>query len=285
MKYGCMILVTHVAGTRMISQGTDGISRGRLNQGVSLGENMLKHCLWGKNALDAAPKLLEEIKHWTTSPITVLRQRDWYELGHDVQGWRLGYKGLKFLVVRSGFCLWTPPPCAGDVAVEQLRISRSKRKRSTHCVIIPRLMTPLWLKPLYKVADLVFEIYPVHPFWEPNMHEPLIVAFVFPFISHRPWQLRSTLKMLAMGRKLCTVFKSPDMAGRNLLQQLLLEIKKLPTLQSSVVWRLLYFNQPPPFPHRLATDHSGGRGKKQRESSSDDTMKSKASKAQRFSRS
>ena len=36
LEYGCKILVTHVAGTRMISQGTDGISRGRLNQGVGV---------------------------------------------------------------------------------------------------------------------------------------------------------------------------------------------------------------------------------------------------------
>ena len=43
ITYGCNILVTHVAGTRMISQGIDRILRGDLSQGVSVGEEMLKH--------------------------------------------------------------------------------------------------------------------------------------------------------------------------------------------------------------------------------------------------
>ena len=34
MKHGFMMCVTHVAGTRMIAQGTDGLSRGVLNQGA-----------------------------------------------------------------------------------------------------------------------------------------------------------------------------------------------------------------------------------------------------------
>ena len=60
LKYGCKILVTHVAGTRMIQQGTNGILRRRLDQGVSVRENMLSHCPWGKDALTAAPKCLRK---------------------------------------------------------------------------------------------------------------------------------------------------------------------------------------------------------------------------------
>ena len=158
-----------------------------------------------------------------------------------------------------------------------------KEKSSTHLFLMPRLMTPLWLKPLYKVADLVFHINPVHKFWGKEMHEPLIVAFVFPFLSHRPWQLRSTPKMLSVGRDLCALFKSPDMAGRNLLQQLLLEVKKLPSLQSSLVWKLLYFNQSPPFPYRLPTNKLGGKGTKRCEGSGHKSVEGKASKVKRFS--
>ena len=67
--------MTHVAGTRMIRQGTDGISCGWMNQGVSLGENMLRHCPWDKTALDAAPNLLEEVKHLINSPLTILQSK------------------------------------------------------------------------------------------------------------------------------------------------------------------------------------------------------------------
>ena len=110
LEYGCKILVTHVAGTRMISQGTDGISRGRLNQGVGVGEHMLAHCPWGVSALEASPNLLNEVKTWSTSPLVVLKPKDWFELGHDIHGWRLGYKGLMYPVIRTGFYLWVPPP-------------------------------------------------------------------------------------------------------------------------------------------------------------------------------
>ena len=44
LDYGCQIKVTHVAGTRMIDQGTDGISRGVLDRGVACGQRMLEHC-------------------------------------------------------------------------------------------------------------------------------------------------------------------------------------------------------------------------------------------------
>ena len=87
--YGCSILVTHVAGTRMILQGTDGISRGDLYQGVSVGEEILNHCPWGKTALQADPKLLNKVRSWSSTTLTRLQPRDWFEFGHDIQAWRL----------------------------------------------------------------------------------------------------------------------------------------------------------------------------------------------------
>ena len=38
MNYGCKIVLVHVAGTRMISQGTDGLSRGNMTEGVMVGK-------------------------------------------------------------------------------------------------------------------------------------------------------------------------------------------------------------------------------------------------------
>ena len=64
LTYGCKILVTHVAGTIMITQGTDGILHGQMNLGVTCGENMLKHCPWSKSAINTHPKLLRELKSW-----------------------------------------------------------------------------------------------------------------------------------------------------------------------------------------------------------------------------
>ena len=42
MKYGCSIILSHIAGTRMIAQGTDGLSRRNMTEGVMKGMSMEK---------------------------------------------------------------------------------------------------------------------------------------------------------------------------------------------------------------------------------------------------
>ena len=64
LKYGCQIIVTQVAGRRMISQGTDGVSRGQWKDGVTGGLKMLSVCPWGETALEVAPKLKVWLKTW-----------------------------------------------------------------------------------------------------------------------------------------------------------------------------------------------------------------------------
>jgi hypothetical protein len=56
-------------------------------------------------------------------------------------------------------------------------------------------------KKLYKTADIVMEL-PPHkvPPWLLVMHEPLIIAFVLPFVSFLPWVLRSSAPVLELGQ-------------------------------------------------------------------------------------
>ena len=44
LLYSCRIIVNHISGSKMIIQGTNGISRGQLEQGVSVGQHMLEQC-------------------------------------------------------------------------------------------------------------------------------------------------------------------------------------------------------------------------------------------------
>ena len=62
LRYSTKLLITHVAGKRMMAQGTDGVSRGSLREGVGLGESMLKFCPWGESALGSEVKLRERIQ-------------------------------------------------------------------------------------------------------------------------------------------------------------------------------------------------------------------------------
>ena len=87
LAYSCKIVVTHVSGLRMIYQGTDGISRGKLEQGVSIGQYMLLHCPWGTSALTASETLLQVLRSWNKKILTRLEPRDWFDLGHNIQAW------------------------------------------------------------------------------------------------------------------------------------------------------------------------------------------------------
>ena len=102
----------------MITQGTDGISLRNLTHGISAGEDMLNHFPWGNTSLKAEPNLLSELQSWSTNILTRLQPRDWFELGHNIQAWRPGPNGLMHPYIRSGYTLWTPPPCVGNIVVE-----------------------------------------------------------------------------------------------------------------------------------------------------------------------
>ena len=127
----------------MILQGTDGISRGELNQGVAIGKAMLDHCPWARSAILSSPSLIDTIKAWVGGKVRFLNPVDWYEAGHDIIGWKSDHSILKHPIIKEGTYVWSPSPAAADACLEQLQIVRGKRKRSFHIVVIPKLMTPL----------------------------------------------------------------------------------------------------------------------------------------------
>ena len=61
MSYRCNISCIHVAGTRMIAQGTDGLSRGEMYEGVMNSQSMLSFVPLHLSALARSPALVEWI--------------------------------------------------------------------------------------------------------------------------------------------------------------------------------------------------------------------------------
>jgi hypothetical protein len=137
-----------------------------------------------------------------------LTPEQWFTHGHglDESRWEVNSDGMKLPTLKKGTFIWTPPPCAGEAAVEELRMARHKRQDSHHLFIIPRLMEPTWRKHLHKAADLILSLKPGHEAWPIHMHEPLTIAFIFPFIRQKPWQLRGSIQLLALGRALSGVW-------------------------------------------------------------------------------
>jgi hypothetical protein len=222
MAGSCIINMIHVAGTRMIRQGTDGLSRGLLNEGVMAGASMLSFVLLNEGVLERQPNVLKWVRDWTgQSQLTPLQPEDWYERGH---GWTSGEpdsNGL-WMPTESGetWMLWVPPPAAADVALEELLNSRHKRDYINHVVVIPRLMTHLWRKRLHKLSDLVFEV-PAgsRSFWPALEHEPLIVGLMLRFSLSSPWQIKYTDGILEVGGQLRRLWKEEEGSERAVLRE------------------------------------------------------------------
>ena len=133
----------------------------------------------------------------------------WFERGHDVLGSRRIDGGKTWIPrYQAGTFIWVPPPGVARFAIEELRQARLKRFASFHIFAVPRLMGPEWKRHIHKCADCLFEVPAGHPCWPSEMHEPLTVALLFPYLSRCPWELRKTKLMVDMGRTLSSVFKT-----------------------------------------------------------------------------
>ena len=241
LKTGGKFIITHVSGNRMKKQGTDGISRGQLTEGISIGEYMLHFCPWNESALDRSKGLNTWIEATFGKECEFLNPSDWYTRAHDHCGGFKDKKGYWRVRIKPGTFVWTPPPAAADAALEELRKARLKRRKSTHFVFVPRLATTLWLKQLNKACDIVVYL-PNHlPFWPSSMHEPLVLGICYPFLNHRPWQLRGSPKLFALGRQMRRLLEEPNVDARSVLLQLHSFCKRLPSLQKDLVWSLLHF--------------------------------------------
>jgi hypothetical protein len=253
--FGFVLHVSHVAGTRMIAQGTDGLSRGNLEEGVLAGEDILSFIPWHRGAIERHPPLATWMASWLPEDHTVLTPEDWFELGHDIRSWKPGPGGLSHPVTLKGTWVWAPPPAAADVAIEELRKARHKRQASTHIFVCPCLMTPRWMKALYKASDVVLR-FPVGPApWPNEMHEALLIGIVLPFIPCRPWQLRFSPKILAMGRTVQSLWKEGDGRPEPVLRELLGLPGRLSHMQGSLVWKVLQSG----YRGELLGKQSGGR--------------------------
>jgi hypothetical protein len=169
MHRGLFIKVIHVAGTRMQAQGTDDLSRGSLSSGVLRGGDMLSYVPLHLSCLDRSSLLRLWIQTWF---VTFLDHLGWFTTGHQ-----------------HGAHIWSPPPGAADVALEQLAVAIHKRPSTFHLVAIPRLMTASWRKLLGKICDFVFTVPLGVSFWHESHFEPLVLGIYFPLLPFSPWQL------------------------------------------------------------------------------------------------
>ena len=226
LDYGFTLYVVHVAGTRMIAQGTDGLSRGSFLEGVVAGGQMLSFIDLSLSATIRAPGVVDFVKSWVEpvlGGLKILSPEEWFVEGHGIVGGEKDARGVWIPTHAGGgnAYLWSPPPVIADVALEECLKAVHKRTDSFHIFVIPRLFTTRWMRLLYKLSDFVFHVQPGSHFWPSDMHEPLFVGISLPLLSRFPWTLRGTPLLVELEGHLCKVQGSGQGDGRDILQQLL----------------------------------------------------------------
>ena len=223
MESGGSLHVVHVSGKRMMAQGTDGLSRGLLNEGVMRGDSMLSFVDIAKTAVERSGAVLDYVRSWSFQSLLPLTPEQWFVEGHGIVGGKKDRHGIWIPDHASNgrVYLWIPPLVVADVALEEALRAVHKRSDATHSFVIPRLCTPLWSKLLFKLCDFIFRAPAGSPFWPLDMHEPLWIGIALPFIRYRPWSLRGTPLLVAMARELQEVLSSGKGDGRDILRQLL----------------------------------------------------------------
>ena len=241
---GCIIRLIHVSGSRMISQGTDGLSRGDTGEGIMGGKPMLSFVPLHLSAVERSPPLkewlldtfgMESIPSWK-----LLKEGDWFDVAHDIVGGCRNQDGIWIPHTKAGSYIWAPPPAGGQVAVEQLRRARLKSQSSYHIFVIPRLYTSIWRRQLRKAADLVIELPFLPNIWSKDeQHEPLTLAFLFPFIHSKPWQLKRAPAFLGMERVLRGMWKESGEPVGPLLRKLFGNTTRLGSMPELLVRKML----------------------------------------------
>jgi hypothetical protein len=243
MLFKTRIHIIHVAGKRMIAQGTDGLSRGCLTDGVMIGKEMTSFVPLHLSATDRSDSLLPWLQYGSGSEsnqiLELLSPEEWYEKGHDIAGGIPNSDGVWTPTYRYGSFVWSPPPCVACQCLEELRRARHKRQRSTHVFVCPKIMTYAWQRQLYRSADVVIQLPAGHPAWPETQYESLIIGFYFPFLPNEPWQLKGSNTILAVARRLQRVCKADPSASGLVLRELWEFTRKLSCLPERVVRRML----------------------------------------------
>ena len=238
------IHLIHVAGKRMIAQGTDGISRGNIMEGVLAGHSMMSFIPIGKSAIDRSPKLLGWIREWSReSNLEPLTPKQWLWEGHGLSTYPwINTDGMSFPVrdKRITTILWAPPPSIAEIAVEELRKSRHKRPDICHVFVCSKLMTPKWRKFVLRTCCFAFYVDANEDHWPKEMYESLFVAVYMPYLHCYPWTFRGSNSILELGRKLSEVQKKKIGSQRDCLCEFFLFSRRLQMLSSTVVRSMLH---------------------------------------------
>lgn len=232
MHYDFDLYVYHIAGTRMIESGVDGLSRGDKGEGVARGIPVLNFIPTHLTPFERSTSLESWIYSWWNDKENSLGKL--YKLSPEE--WFSDYN-------KKGSFLWNVAPTAGEAAVEQLCAHVHAQPYANHIFVIPRLCTSHWRKQLLKVCDCVVTVQVGSCFWPSDMHEPLILGLYFSLLPthHRfaPWRLKYTQWLENQRCKMQEMQSRGEPLDGNLLRKLFSQARELPTMRKELARKML----------------------------------------------
>jgi hypothetical protein len=226
LEVGFNLHIIHIAGTRMIAQGTDGLSRGELQLGSLSNLETQVVPLHLDPVMRTSGGLAAWVYDWTgLDPVSlpVATPKDWMYEAH-----------------MPGFWIWSLPPAAAIYALEELGFAKLKRGEDVGAVVlVPSLMKPYWFRRFVRTVDLYFTVPAGHPRWPACMHESLTIGLLFPLLRYEPWSWRRVPFMVGLGRTLSSLHKTDHNEARDLLCKFWAARSRASRLPARVVCPLL----------------------------------------------
>ena len=196
-----------ISGERMISQGTDGLSRGDLTCGVMADGGFLKHIPLNQTVFDyEGTTIKQELLTWCPEG------EGWEYLSEE------GWFDKAFQNPRGKF-VWTPSAALARIAAEQLCEVKHIHPLTSHVFLTPALMTGGWRRLVGKQSDALLTL-PVGPrCWPNKCYEPIVISLTCPLMSCSPWIIRNAGWVSDWQQEMRGVWKSTPTARRNCMRK------------------------------------------------------------------
>jgi hypothetical protein len=198
----------------MIAEGADDLSRAYHGVGVMLGKDIRFFIPLHLDHVVREPKLTSWLADVTRDMgFKTLTPSGWFDNAH-----------------KDGNFVWTVPPAAAEVAVEQLvGLIRLKRPNTMHIIVVPRLVTGRWRKHLSRGTDGYAKLEDKEV-WELSQHyEPVLIFLCLPFVCSNP-KLQERGRLLDRFRRTVLEQQLPQVSSmrrRDILRQLLCDARQL----------------------------------------------------------
>jgi hypothetical protein len=216
----------------MIDIGIDALSRGELQAGA-LAKATMSHIIpLHLHPLERSVGLRDWLLSWVPE-FLVASPDDWFHRAQEA--------GC-FDPLPCNTWIWTLPPAAALIALEELGDARLKRHDILRgVVLVPALLRPEWFRRFRRTVDFYFFV-PAGsiPAWPASMHEPLTIGVFLPLLRFSPWDWKRVKFLVSFSLSLSAMYKEGDPSAGSVLCEFWLSCSWIARMLKGLVRDLLH---------------------------------------------